>query len=50
MAGDMFIDPERDPRLDPPARADERATLLGFLRFQRATLELKCDGLEAVDQ
>nr|WP_232376869.1 DinB family protein [Amycolatopsis aidingensis] len=45
----MFVDPDHDPRADPPARAGERETLLGFLRFQRATLELKCGGLEAAD-
>lgn len=44
---DMFIDPERDPRPEPPARADDRATIAGFLRWQRDTLELKCSGLDA---
>ena len=29
----------------PPAGADEAATLLGFLDFQRATLAWKCSGL-----
>jgi uncharacterized damage-inducible protein DinB len=29
----------------PPYAGDERATLTGFLDFQRATLEWKCDGL-----
>jgi len=37
---DMFIDPGTDPRGDPPTQGDERATLSGFLRWQRATLEL----------
>ncbi len=46
---DMFIDPDDDPRTDPPPRADERATLVGFLRWQRDTLELKCSGLDAAD-
>jgi uncharacterized damage-inducible protein DinB len=41
----MFIDPESDPRTDPPPREDERATLVGFLRWQRETLELKCADL-----
>jgi uncharacterized damage-inducible protein DinB len=45
----MFIDPEADPRPDPPGQGDERATLIGFLRWQRATLELKCAGLDAAD-
>jgi len=29
----------------PPYAGDERTTLAGFLDFQRATLEWKCDGL-----
>lgn len=47
MPIDMFIDPDSDPRVDPPGQADERATLLGFLRWQRGTLQLKCSGLDA---
>ncbi|MET0977985.1 MAG: DinB family protein [Paeniglutamicibacter terrestris] len=34
-----------DPRTDPPPRGSERATLLGFLTYQRQTLALKCAGL-----
>src|SRR4051812_50205506 len=34
-----------DERPEPPYSGDERATLAGFLDFQRATLEWKCDGL-----
>ncbi|MGY3378369.1 putative damage-inducible protein DinB [Arthrobacter sp. TE12231] len=34
-------------RPEPPLAADETATLLGFLDFQRATLAWKCAGLEA---
>ena len=34
-------------RPEPPAAADETATLLGFLEFQRATLAWKCSGLDA---
>ena len=34
-------------RPEAPANADETATLLGFLDFQRATLEWKCAGLDA---
>ena len=34
-----------DERPEPPYNGDERATLAGFLDFQRATLEWKCDGL-----
>ncbi len=32
-------------RPEPPQEGDEAATLLGFLDFQRATLEWKCRGL-----
>ena len=42
MCADMFIDLEDDPRPDPGPRADERTTLVEFLRWQRGTLELKC--------
>jgi uncharacterized damage-inducible protein DinB len=49
MSIDMFIEPDHDPRTDPPPRGDERATLLGFLQWQRDTLELKCSGLDAAD-
>jgi uncharacterized damage-inducible protein DinB len=35
-------------RREPPLAADEVATLFGFLEFQRATLEWKCAGLDAV--
>ena len=34
-------------RPEPETHADERTTLLGFLDYYRATLELKCDGLSA---
>ena len=34
-------------RPEPPAAADEVATLLGFLDYQRATLAWKCSGLDA---
>ncbi len=47
MFADMFTEPGDDPRADPPAQADERTTLTGFLRWQRGTLELKCSGLDA---
>jgi uncharacterized damage-inducible protein DinB len=42
----MYIDPETDPRKDPPGQADERTTLTTFLRWHRDTLELKCAGLD----
>ncbi len=35
-------------RVEPPSAADETATLLGFLDYQRSTLAWKCDGLDAV--
>jgi uncharacterized damage-inducible protein DinB len=34
-------------RPEPPLAADEATTLIGFLEFQRATLEWKCAGLDA---
>src|SRR5438309_11177939 len=34
-------------RPEPPIAADETATLLGFLDYQRATLAWKCSGLDA---
>ena len=34
-------------RPEPPLAAGEAATLLGFLDYQRATLEWKCAGLDA---
>lgn len=56
---DMFVHPDTDPRAkagifvhrDGEAMAGasggERATLVGFLRDYRLTLELKCSGLDA---
>lgn len=39
-------DDHEDLRPEPPTTgADERTTLLAFLRWYRATLELKCEGL-----
>jgi hypothetical protein len=43
---DMFVHPDDDPRTDG-GFTGERATLAGFLRDQRLTLELKCAGLAA---
>ena len=34
-------------RTEPPLAADETATLLGFLDFQRATFAWKCSGVDA---
>ena len=43
---DRFLDPGSDPREGGPRLGDERTTLTGFLRGQRLTLQLKCDGLD----
>ncbi|MGH3386361.1 MAG: DinB family protein [Nocardioidaceae bacterium] len=43
---DMFVHPDDDPRTDGGFQG-ERATLVGFLRDRRLTLELKCAGLDA---
>jgi uncharacterized damage-inducible protein DinB len=40
-----FLDPAVDPREGGPLVGDERTTLTEFLRTQRLTLRLKCDGL-----
>ena len=40
-------DLDEQGRPEPPLAADETATLLGFLEYQRATLEWKCAGLDA---
>jgi uncharacterized damage-inducible protein DinB len=47
MSIDMFIEPGKDPRTDPPGEASELVTLLGYLDWYRKTLELKCSGLDA---
>lgn len=44
---DQFVDPDKDPREGGPRLGDERATLTEFLRCQRLTLQLKCEGLDA---
>jgi uncharacterized damage-inducible protein DinB len=44
---DMFMDLDRDPREGGTSLGDERATLIEFLRCQRLTLQLKCEGLDA---
>ena len=44
---DMFVSPEDDPRASDGRFDGERATLTGYLRDQRLTLELKCAGLDA---
>jgi uncharacterized damage-inducible protein DinB len=42
-----MTDVDEHGRPEPPVAADESATLLGFLDFQRATLAWKCEGLGA---
>ena len=44
---DVFVDPTSDPREGGTSLGDERATLIEFLRYQRLTLKVKCDGLDA---
>jgi uncharacterized damage-inducible protein DinB len=44
---DMFVDPDNDPREEGGELFGERDTLVGYLRRQRQTLELKCSGLDA---
>ncbi|MFI9151710.1 DinB family protein [Streptomyces sp. NPDC053367] len=43
---DMFVRPEDDPRGDGGYRG-EHDTLVGYLRDQRLTLQMKCAGLDA---
>ncbi|MGW0752290.1 DinB family protein [Streptomyces sp. NPDC002587] len=43
---EFFVDPEKDGRFRGPATGDERSMLAGFLADQRATLEMKCAGLD----
>ena len=44
---DMFMDLDTDPREGGARLGDERETLTEFLRRQRLTLQLKCEGLDA---
>ncbi|MFC9326045.1 DinB family protein [Kitasatospora sp. NPDC057015] len=44
---ELFTGDESDVRFSTPTTGDERALLLAFLQAQRATLELKCTGVEA---
>jgi uncharacterized damage-inducible protein DinB len=44
---DVFTEPGADPRDGGTSLGDERATLVEFLRCQRLTLQLKCEGLDA---
>ncbi|MEO6501058.1 MAG: DinB family protein [Jatrophihabitantaceae bacterium] len=42
----LFMDRDKDPREGGARLGDERATLEEFLRGQRLTLQLKCEGLD----
>ena len=42
-----MTDVDEHGRPEPPLAADETATLLGYLDYQRATLAWKCRGLDA---
>ena len=42
-----MTDLDEHGRPEPPHAADETATLLGFLDYQRTTLAWKCSGLDA---
>ncbi|MFL6105632.1 MAG: DinB family protein [Marmoricola sp.] len=45
---DMFLEPGQDPREQgATSLGDEKATLVEFIRYQRATLVMKCAGLDA---
>ena len=44
---ELFLDPASDPREGGPRLGDERTTLAEYLRCQRLTLQLKCEGLDA---
>jgi hypothetical protein len=46
MAPSVSVTPTQRPM--PPLNADERTTLEGWLDFYRATLALKCEGLDDV--
>ncbi len=45
--GDMWVDPDDDPRDSGVQLVGERATLLEYLNAYRLTLRMKCDGLSA---
>jgi uncharacterized damage-inducible protein DinB len=44
---DLWLDPGDDPRETGTETADERSTLLDYLRRYRLTLQIKCDDLDA---
>jgi uncharacterized damage-inducible protein DinB len=44
---EMWVDPDADPREGGPEPADERSTVLRYLRAYRLTMEMKCADLDA---
>jgi hypothetical protein len=44
---ELFVGSQPDHRFSGPANGDERRMLVDFLGAQRATLELKCAGVDA---
>ncbi|WP_353354592.1 DinB family protein [Intrasporangium sp. DVR] len=44
---DMWVDPADDARESAEEATDERGILLGYLRYYRLTLEMKCADLDA---
>src|SRR5215472_7121842 len=44
---DLFLGPGSDPRQGGPRLDDEPTTLTETLRYQRLTVQPKCDGLNA---
>ena len=44
---DMWIDPDDDPRETDVETVDERDMLLGYLRYYRLTMKMKCADLNA---
>ena len=48
QVGEQIVEQiDEQGRTEPPLAADETATLLGFLDFQRQTLAWKCSGIDA---
>lgn len=46
-SGDLWIDPDSDPRRVGPDGTDERSVLTDYLQSYRMTLEMKCADLDA---
>jgi uncharacterized damage-inducible protein DinB len=44
---DLYVPEDEDPRSQFDDTGDERTILTGYLRWQRETLVLKCEGLDA---